>query len=84
MKTKLENRLTLLPRQPHFQRVLLRKLVKNVRKSEDLGLSVTKFKYGVILTSQLLISSLILFSMVDFTHFLTVPNFSTLGLQTKE
>ena len=52
-----------------------------------LGLSVTKFRYDVKLTSQLIISSLILISVVDFSQFelctkvqLQYPRFSNKGV----
>ena len=45
------------------------KLGTRTENGQFLGLSVTKFGYGVVLTSQLVISSRILLFMVDFTHF---------------
>ena len=45
------------------------------KKGRILGLSVRKLEYDVMLTSQSVISSWILFSAVDFTHFYLCAKF---------
>ena len=48
-----------------------------------LGLSVIKFEYDIILTSQLVISSSILLFIVDFTYFLMFAKFDNPRLTNK-
>ena len=60
------------------------KIRTRTENGQILGLLVTKFEYDVILTSQLVISSSILLSLVDLPIFNCTPICNFLGLKTKE